>query len=522
MILEALDYNSKYSETVAPSTSKPSSSRAQAGPSRGVTANSNRRKAAITIEESDADDVQQPVTKKSKTARGRKQTEQEEEVDENERAERNEDDQEVDGEEVEEVDPPPPPASRAEDLRSLLSGQRQRQSKSKPPSTAQQQNVEPMDIDSADAPEFVEDVEEESVGKGHMNVAQAINAAAKSARIGARGVKSGRAPQRPSAQKNEDITRLGEQLSQANTHIEDLKRQLDELYKNEWRCNIKLKYEVLIKKAHSHVFDCDVVTLKFRVRKLVEDFRAKLAQKDTLFRPGKTAVFELLTREEADREMQNLQQQLKSYKDAIQERDQRLKEMEEEVKDLQQNKRKLSASKAQQQRQPHGSASRAHTGPMVPMNQDPKYAEVLKFYEDLSNVIVPNIKVLPGRYLHMDEWLLSCCYTHKDVMDKTAIPKSLYFSLRLCHDLKAGVTEPVERQDQLVESVHYIPKELDKESPEFVESLGFLSDTFTFERDQLSLFLRTLHDNISGEGNDDNSRAGQGGEESGSDDNSSC
>jgi hypothetical protein len=81
--------------------------------------------------------------------------------------------------------------------------------------------------------------------------------------------------------------------------------------------------------------------------------------------------------------------------------------------------------------------------------------------------------------------------------------------LRLCHDLRSDASEPVVSADQLVESVHYIPRELDKESPEFVASLGFLSDTFTFERDQLSLFLRTLYEFISGEGNDSNSKGGQ-------------
>ena len=58
--------------------------------------------------------------------------------------------------------------------------------------------------------------------------------------------------------------------------------------------------------------------------------------------------------------------------------------------------------------------------------------------------------------------------------------------------------------EQLVESVHYTPKDLDRETAEFVESLGFLNDAFTFERDQLSLFLRTLYDNISGEENVNN------------------
>lgn len=59
--------------------------------------------------------------------------------------------------------------------------------------------------------------------------------------------------------------------------------------------------------------------------------------------------------------------------------------------------------------------------------------------------------------------------------------------------------EPIESIDQLVESVQYLPKELDKESEDFKEGLGFLAGEFTFERTQLSLFMRTMHDNVSGE-----------------------
>lgn len=51
-------------------------------------------------------------------------------------------------------------------------------------------------------------------------------------------------------------------------------------------------------------------------------------------------------------------------------------------------------------------------------------------------------------------------------------------------------------------SVFYTPLELQNESKEFRESLEFLGDNFTFERDQLSLFVRTLHEYISGEGKD--------------------
>lgn len=55
----------------------------------------------------------------------------------------------------------------------------------------------------------------------------------------------------------------------------------------------------------------------------------------------------------------------------------------------------------------------------------------------------------------------------------------------------------------MVETVHYLPQNLDKESSEFRESLEFLNTSFTFERTQLPLFIRTLHQHMSGDEDSD-------------------
>ena len=67
----------------------------------------------------------------------------------------------------------------------------------------------------------------------------------------------------------------------------------------------------------------------------------------------------------------------------------------------------------------------------------------------------------------------------------------------------------MENERQLVETVHYLPQNLDKESSEFRESLEFLNTEFTFERTQLPLFIRTLHQHMSTdeESEDGNSEA---------------
>ena len=67
---------------------------------------------------------------------------------------------------------------------------------------------------------------------------------------------------------------------------------------------------------------------------LISDLRERLSLKDPLLRMNKNSAFELLTREEANRETQTLQDQVKSYQDAIQERDQIIKGKDEEITGL--------------------------------------------------------------------------------------------------------------------------------------------------------------------------------------------
>lgn len=50
--------------------------------------------------------------------------------------------------------------------------------------------------------------------------------------------------------------------------------------------------------------------------------------------------------------------------------------------------------------------------------------------------------------------------------------------------------------EQPTDWIQYHPTSLDKESPDYVEKLGFLSAAFLFERNQLALFLRTLYTTV--------------------------
>lgn len=69
----------------------------------------------------------------------------------------------------------------------------------------------------------------------------------------------------------------------------------------------------------------------------MDDLSAQLAKRDPVLKSGKKSAFELLTRDEANIEMHALQEQLKKYREAIQERDQRLKDQHNEIEGLEED-----------------------------------------------------------------------------------------------------------------------------------------------------------------------------------------
>ena len=70
------------------------------------------------------------------------------------------------------------------------------------------------------------------------------------------------------------------------------------------------------------------------------------------------------------------------------------------------------------------SASRPRTGNGSSSTDDPKLGEIIKFYEDLTNLIVPNMKLQKGKYLNTDEWLLSCVFSYTDEIARKQKPAS--------------------------------------------------------------------------------------------------
>lgn len=149
---------------------------------------------------------------------------------------------------------------------------------------------------------------------------------------------------------------------------------------------------------------------------------------------------------------------MKTYQDAIRERDQIVKDRDDEISGLKASgmvslllllklsdlilylvddlryelQLEIERAKSLSSQKPPDSASRGRQGRVLGPNEDPKMAEVVRFYEDLTNLLVTDIKPQPGRYLLLEDWLLTCVYSYRDVVDARSSSKSVLFFFCKC------------------------------------------------------------------------------------------
>ncbi|KAF8350512.1 hypothetical protein F5887DRAFT_1208823 [Amanita rubescens] len=222
---------------------------------------------------------------------------------------------------------------------------------------------------------------------------------------------------------------------------------------------------------------------------LVEALTSQIAQKETLAQRGKHSILHLITREAADEEQRKLVQDVAQLRGALAEKDQALHEKDNQIAGLRQIENELRFElKAEIERSKALADKSIRTPQVAPRSrmagaafEDPKNAEVIRFYEDLTNLLVTSMKHQASHRPGADEWILKCIYTYsEDDMATDALQK----------------IKTMLNSDPNEQSIHYTPDDLDKEPPDFVDKLGFLNQPFTFSRQQLSLFLRTLNDNI--------------------------
>ncbi|TFK42357.1 hypothetical protein BDQ12DRAFT_676076, partial [Crucibulum laeve] len=393
------------------------------------------------------------------------------------------------------VDPSPPPATRARkpSSRAESSAPSGKAAKGKgkakaAPATSTRKttkNDDAMDIDEVQvvADPVVEDDMEGNAGPA--GVARAINAAARSKPKATNG--GG-----PSAKEVAQARKLQDRIRRLEAENEQLSKQLEEVHQ------IRETEPEALRRQQEAQYLAQIQAYEAANKELT----AQVARNQPLMGPGRSSILHLITQEAADDQMRALMKEKDQWKSAAHEAEKKLRTKDQEIGELEQRQKEITfelkleidrnkelADKAN--RNPPPSVTRGQ-GTILGSN-DPKHTEVIKFYEDLTNLLVVNIKANTGPRFKLDEWSLTCIYTPSITINPRS--KSLNFVLRFCHDPPTN-QEDVSSKEELIDTVHYVPVELDKETPEFVEKLGFLSGPFTFERDQLSVFLKTLRDNI--------------------------
>lgn len=258
-----------------------------------------------------------------------------------------------------------------------------------------------------------------------------------------------------------------------------------------------------------------------------------MARVEPLLKDGKSNVLQLLTREAADEEKVILEREKDKYKRQFEDQAKAIHEKDQRILELDQERRfsnlfasrylrvivrmvnielaaevKRSKSLAATSSRPPGSAQRGKRTTSA-YSDDPKTVQLIRFYEDVTDLLITAVRFDKCKFEANPEedCILTCIYTYtkeddpgEKQSDNTSLvdlilnslnflSTGLNFTLRLCHDEDAESKE-------LVPAVMYSPIELQKETPEFVAALDFLNAPFSFRKEQLQIFLKTLSEQI--------------------------
>ncbi|KAK0228780.1 hypothetical protein IW262DRAFT_1456003 [Armillaria fumosa] len=305
-----------------------------------------------------------------------------------------------------------------------------------------------------------------------------------------------------------ELKRLRRELAEVRDRADKYSKQLEELFeiRHTEPEHLLIEYR---KQSDSKMEAQDA---------LIRELTSNLAKKEPLIREGKTSVLHLMTREAVEEEKETLERDVQRYKGRVEVCDRDLKEKDKKILEQEQTSLSIAVfllraisylrlvkdlrvelqaeidranNLAKDPRRPPGSAQR-NRGQTVLGAQEPKHGATIKFYEDVTNLLITNVRNEKCTKRDKEEdWILTCIYTYVDEDspgDPDSNGKSLNFNLRLCHELNEG--------NEYADAILYSPLELDKETEEFVNQLDFLSGPFTFPRRQLPVFIRTINNTI--------------------------
>jgi len=222
----------------------------------------------------------------------------------------------------------------------------------------------------------------------------------------------------------------------------------------------------------------------------IRELQASLYRADTPAQPETSTSLHFLTRETAEKEKQDIQREVTRLKGIITEKDAALLEKDKEITSLNTELKTLRSDLVKEIENTKALVARNPPSVSKQTKTDPKHALVIRLYEEFTNILITHVKHEQG--FHKEDFLIyTCVLTGNNHM-------SLNFSLKVFDEYE----EDTPGHPQLISKVIYTPLELEKESDDFIDQLQFLSKSFTFRQEQMSVFLKTLSSHIDNESED--------------------
>ncbi|KAJ3999191.1 hypothetical protein F5050DRAFT_1739379 [Lentinula boryana] len=248
--------------------------------------------------------------------------------------------------------------------------------------------------------------------------------------------------------------------------------------------------------AQKQQFEAEIAALE-RVNK---ELTTNLAKIEPLMRSGKTSVLQLLTREAADEENRKIENEVSVWRQRYEEAQEVMKEKDQLLKERAQREKELIFELEVEKKNFLTFKAKTQNGSARPKSDmlgsdKPQTLQLVRLYEDSTNLLIVGLKPQRSEYLNLDDWTATCVFTY--ISSNNASKHSLNFILACRWERTDPENDaPVRNKNELHEMMYYEPVGLDKEPEQFIERLQHMGTAFSFTRDQLALFLRTLYNTL--------------------------
>lgn len=124
-----------------------------------------------------------------------------------------------------------------------------------------------------------------------------------------------------------------------------------------------------------------------------------------------------------------------------------------------------------------------------------KSTNILRLYEDLSNILFIDCKCEVSAESNDEQWVYNCLYKHVSSKQSGLYGLSFNPVADFISGLSFVLRTYVENDEDgaIQEKVAYTPLQVENDSPELLERLDFLGEEFTFQRQQLDTFMNKLY-----------------------------